>query len=241
MLRASRLNIKNSPLQVLQVFRLFTTRRNCRAFWLLHSVYRLGKLTTLACIVFEWLKRIEPKSTTFNYPRISSKSMHPWASAEIFQRGATSKFCLSFSGCWRRNANGRSQNSLPYLYPISLCWLNLNSQYFVWNVFYNSAIRNAFSFHKLPNIHFFKHFLQISRILRIINQRPEQHERRKKNKKLTLSQNCFKPWKVERNVDKTIRQITTVGTPRRRKALSRWITKILHSKNIALQFALSAH
>jgi len=38
--------------------------------------------------------------------------------------------------------------------PISLRWLNLNSQSFVWTVFCTSAIRNAFSFHKLPNIHF---------------------------------------------------------------------------------------
>jgi len=32
--------------------------------------------------------------------------------------------------------------------------------------FYTSAIRNAFSFHKLPNIHFCEHFLQICNILR---------------------------------------------------------------------------
>jgi len=46
------------------------------------------------------------------------------------------------------------------LYPISLCWLKINSQSFVENVFYTSAIRNALSFHELPNIHFFEHFLQ---------------------------------------------------------------------------------
>jgi len=39
------------------------------------------------------------------------------------------------------------------LYRISLCWLNLNFQTLVWNVFYTSAIRNASSFHQLPNIH----------------------------------------------------------------------------------------
>jgi len=32
-----------------------------------------------------------------------------------FSRGATSKFCLSFSGCWWCNANWRSQNALPFL------------------------------------------------------------------------------------------------------------------------------
>jgi len=37
------------------VFRLFTTRQNCRAFWLPRLVYRLRKLSTLLFIVFEWL------------------------------------------------------------------------------------------------------------------------------------------------------------------------------------------
>jgi len=40
---------------------------------------------------------------------------------------------------------------------------------FVRIVFYTSATRNAFSFHKLPNIHFCEHFLQISHNLRTIN------------------------------------------------------------------------
>jgi len=72
-------------------------------------------LTTLAFIASEWFKRIEPNSITLYDPRIESKSMHPWASAKIFPREPTSKFCLSFSGCWRYNANGRSQNVLPFL------------------------------------------------------------------------------------------------------------------------------
>ena len=38
----------------------------------------------------------------------------PWVSAEIFPWAATSKLCLSFSGCWQRSANGRSQNALPF-------------------------------------------------------------------------------------------------------------------------------
>jgi len=37
------------------------------------------------------------------------------------------------------------------------------------NVFYTSAIRNAFSFHKLPIIRFVEHFLQISHKLRTIS------------------------------------------------------------------------
>jgi len=66
---------------------------------------------------------------------------------------------------------------LYLFYPISQCWLNLNwlnlkSQFCVLNIFYSSAIRYVFSFHKLPNIHFFilsEHFLQISHNLRMIN------------------------------------------------------------------------
>jgi len=112
---ASRLNVKTFLLMVFHIFRLFTTRQKCRDFWLLRLVYRLRKLTTLALIVFEWLKRIEANSTTFYDPRIRSKSVHPWASAEIFPMKTSSKYCLSFSGCWRCNANGRSQNALPFL------------------------------------------------------------------------------------------------------------------------------
>ena len=82
----------------------------------LFSIYcRLRKLTTLAFIVFEWRKRIEPNSTTLYDPRVRSKSVQPRASAEIFLGVETSTFCLSISGCWRCNANARSQNALPFL------------------------------------------------------------------------------------------------------------------------------
>jgi len=37
---------------------------------------------------------------------------------------------------------------------IRLCGLNLTFQNLVWNVYYTLDIRNAFSFHKLLNIHF---------------------------------------------------------------------------------------
>ena len=109
-------------------------------------------------------------------------------------------------------------------YPISLCWLNLNSQSFVWNVFYTSAIRNVFSFHKLPNIHFFENFLQICHDLRIISTARTTWAV-KQQESWTLSQNCFKQWEVELYFDKTIGQLTKVRTPRRLKKLSRWITK----------------
>jgi len=39
----------------------------------------------------------------------------PWASAEIFPWGATSKFCLYFWDCWRCNVNGRSQSACATL------------------------------------------------------------------------------------------------------------------------------
>jgi len=39
-----------------------------------------------------------------------------WASAESFQGGAKSTFCLSFSGSWRCNANRRTQNASPFLH-----------------------------------------------------------------------------------------------------------------------------
>jgi len=41
-------------------------------------------------------------------------------------------------------------------------------KFFVRIVLYTSAIRNAFAFHKLPNIHFCEHFPQISHNLRTI-------------------------------------------------------------------------
>jgi len=34
----------------------------------------------------------------------------------FFSRGETSPIWLSFSDCWRCNANGRSQNALPFLH-----------------------------------------------------------------------------------------------------------------------------
>jgi len=44
-----------------------------------------------------------------------------------------------------------------------------HAQSLVYSVFHTSPIRNALSYHRLPNIHFIKHFLQIRHNLRIIN------------------------------------------------------------------------
>jgi len=60
---------------------------------------------------------------------------------------------------------------------------------FVRIVFYTSAIRNAVAFHKLPNIHFCQHSLQISHNLRTIN--AQINIRGKKTRKLDTFANCF--------------------------------------------------
>jgi len=46
--RGLALEYQNTSLLVFHVFRLFTTRQNCRTFWLLCLAYRLRKLTALA-------------------------------------------------------------------------------------------------------------------------------------------------------------------------------------------------
>jgi len=75
--------------------------------------------------------------------------------------------------------------TLHPFYPVSLGWLNLNSQSFVWNLFYISAIRNVFLF--------------INRLLSIVsalstskssfknNRRLEQHSDDKTRKLDTLA------------------------------------------------------
>jgi len=82
-----------------------------------------------------------------------------------------------------------TQNALPFL-SLRLCWLNLNSQSFVLNVFYTLAIRNAFSFHNCLTSIFFEHFLQASLNLRIIN--GQNNMSGEKQESYTLPQNCFK-------------------------------------------------
>jgi len=96
LLGASRLNFKTFLLQDFHVFRLFITRQNYRAFRLLCLVCWLSKLTTMALIVFEWLKRIEPNSTTFYDPSIRSQSVHPWASMSVFQWRQRQNFAYPF-------------------------------------------------------------------------------------------------------------------------------------------------
>jgi len=95
------------------------------------------KLTTLVFIVFEWLN--ESNSTTLCDPSIESKSVQPWASVEIFPGGQRWNFSYPFQVADNVMRMDIHKTLYPF-YPISLCWLNLNSQSFVWNVFYTFAI-----------------------------------------------------------------------------------------------------
>ena len=108
--------------------------------------YGQNKLTTLAFIDFEWLKIIEPNSTTLCDLSIRSKSVHPLASADIFPGGDNIEILLYPFQVADDAIQMDVQKTLYAFYPISLCRSNLNSQSFVWNVFYASFIRNTFSF-----------------------------------------------------------------------------------------------
>jgi len=70
-----------------------------------------------------------------------------------FSRGKRRNFAYPFQVADEAMQMDVHKTLYPF-YPISLCWLNFNFQSFVRNVLYTSAIRNAFSFNELPNIHF---------------------------------------------------------------------------------------
>ena len=97
--------------------------------------------------------------------------------------------------------------------------------------FLHFGYQKCSSFHNLPNIHFFKHVLQISHNLRII----KVHNNVSGEK--TLSQNCFKQGEVDIYVDKTIGQLTKVRTPRRQN----WAAELrkLAAANITLHLVLT--
>ena len=129
---------------------------------------------------------------------------------KFFQGGATSKFCLSFTGCWRCHAHGRSRSALLFL-PHQSVLVEPQFSIVCLKCFLHFGYQKCFSFHQLPNIHFFKHLLQLSHNLRIF----KVHNNMSGEK--TLSQNCFKQWEVKIYVDKTIGHLTEVRTPRRFK------------------------
>jgi len=137
--------ISKHCLLVFNVFRLFTKRQNCRAFWLLHLVHRLRKLTTLGLIAFWWFKRIQPNSITLYKPKNSIGISSSMGVRRNFSRGSNVERNFAFLSQVADDAMQKDvYKTLCRFYPISLCWLNLDSQYFVWNVFHTSAIRNAF-------------------------------------------------------------------------------------------------
>jgi len=117
-----------------------------------HCVWhiRSGKLVTLAFIVFEWLKKFEPNSTALYDPKIRSKSLHPVDVSRNFSRvGQRPNFAYPLQVTDDAMQMDVHKTLYPF-YPISLCWLNLNSQSVVWNIFCTSASRNAFLFINCP-------------------------------------------------------------------------------------------
>jgi len=68
------------------------------------------------------LKELNQTESRFMTQELDRNQCIPWASLEIFPGRGNVEICSSFSGCWQCNANGYSQNALPFL-PISLCWL----------------------------------------------------------------------------------------------------------------------
>jgi len=151
-----------------------------------------------------------------------------------FQGGATSKCAYSL-----QVADSAMQmdvhKTLYRFYPSSLCWLNLKLSTFRLKCFLHFGCQKCFFFHKLPNIHFFDHFLQIAHILRISTARTTSAL--KKKECCTLSQKCFKQWEVKYMLTKLSDNLLKLEHHAGLK-LSRWTAKTRHSK---YNFALSAH
>jgi len=94
------------------VFSLFTTRQNCGAFWLLFRGYGNRQLRHLSFLIdLKELNQSAPRFITQELDRNQCIHGRP----QKFFQGTMSKFCLSFTGCWQCNANGRSQNALPFV------------------------------------------------------------------------------------------------------------------------------
>jgi len=129
-------------------------------------VYRSRKLTTLAFIAFEWLN--ESNSTTLCDPRNRSKSMDSWAFTEIFPGGQRWTSSYPFQVADDVIQMGVHKTLYPF-YLINLCWLNLNSQSFVWNVFCTSAISEMLFIFIKCLISIFEHSLQRKHNLWITN------------------------------------------------------------------------
>ena len=162
----------------------------------------MGKLTTLAFIVLSDLKELNEAAPRFITHELDRNPCILWKSAEIFPGWDNVQILLILFQVADDTMQMGVHKTLYPFYPISLCWLHLNSQSFTWNVFYTSSIRNAIIFINCPiNCPFFDHFLQKRRNLRIIKVQNNMSGEK------TLSQNCVKQWEVELYVDKTIGQL----------------------------------
>ena len=134
LLGALRLNVK-TPLYCFLCFYAVHHSSNMQSFLITaYSIYcRLRKLTTLAFIVFEWLTRIEPNSTTLNDPRIRSKSVHPLASAEVFPGWQRHNFAHGFQVADDAMKMDVHKTLFPFYPLVCAGWtsiLNLLSQMF---------------------------------------------------------------------------------------------------------------
>jgi len=98
-----------------------STKRNPSDNYYIHEIFVLSsasKENSVDLLVGSCYNVISRKFLGYPY--------QPWASAEIFPGGAKSTFWLSFSGFWRCNPNGRTQNALPLLHhkENAQCYVN---------------------------------------------------------------------------------------------------------------------
>jgi len=151
-------------------------------------------VTTLAFIVFEWLKRFEPNNTTLHDLRIRSKSVHSWASAEVFSEGDNVEILLILYRLLTMQCKWmftkRFTVSIQLVCTGRTSILNLLSEMF-------STLRLSemlFLFTNCLMSIFFRHFLQIMNNLRVIN-RPKNISGEKTRKFDTLA----KPFQAMRS------------------------------------------
>ena len=187
---------------------------------------------------------------TKKVPHESIRSIHiyfeiffKWICVRICHKGVLSgnrhRFCWigAYSHNWVRNGPELSTNTGAFAVLSLVCagWTELTSKYFVRIIFYTLPIRDAFSFHKLPNVHVWEYFLQISHNLRTINSQINISDEKPWN--LTFSQNCFKQLEMDLYLD-TTGQFTKIRTPRRH---TNWVDELwkLASVNIALHLVHS--
>ena len=132
-LRKCRSNLITSPASSYEAKRSFSALRRLKT-WLRSTMTQIRLihlvishvhrdiLSELSCqdIAKEFVRSNDARCRVFVKIKNDPDVLHDkqrcgtWASAEIFPEGEKSTFCLSFSGCWRCSAHGRSQNVLPF-------------------------------------------------------------------------------------------------------------------------------